>query len=31
MSLFRCPICGGPLTQEERVYRCVNGHSYDIA
>ena len=31
MSLFRCPICGGPLTREERVYRCVNGHSYDIA
>ena len=31
MSLFRCPICGGPLAREERVYRCVNGHSYDIA
>lgn len=30
-SLFRCPICGGPLTREERAYRCPVGHSYDIA
>ena len=30
-SLFRCPICGGPLTREERAYRCPAGHSYDIA
>lgn len=31
MSLFRCPVCGGPLTREERCYRCPQGHSYDIA
>ena len=31
MSLFRCPVCGGPLTREDRAYRCGNGHSYDIA
>ena len=31
MSLFRCPVCGAPLTREERAYRCGAGHSYDIA
>lgn len=31
MSLFRCPVCGAPLSREERVYRCPAGHSYDIA
>lgn len=30
-SLFRCPVCGGSLTREDRAYRCENGHSYDIA
>lgn len=30
-SLFRCPVCGGPLVREERAYRCAAGHSYDIA
>lgn len=30
-SLFCCPICGAPLTREERSYRCSAGHSYDIA
>ena len=31
MSLVRCPVCGAPLSREERVYRCPAGHSYDIA
>ena len=31
MSLFRCPVCGGPLVREDRAYRCANRHSYDIA
>lgn len=31
MSLFCCPVCGKKLIREERVYRCENGHSYDIA
>ena len=31
MSLFRCPVCGGPLVREDRAYRCPKGHSYDIA
>ena len=31
MSLFRCPVCGGPLEREDRAYRCEQGHSYDIS
>lgn len=31
MSLFCCPVCGQPLTREERVYRCPSRHSFDIA
>ena len=31
MSLFRCPVCGGPLERGEHTYRCEKGHSYDIA
>ena len=31
MSLFRCPVCGAPLTREDRAYRCGAGHNYDIA
>lgn len=31
MSLFRCPVCGEPLTRGESAYRCPGGHSYDIA
>ena len=30
-SLFRCPVCGAPLDREERICRCPNRHSYDIA
>ena len=26
-----CPICGQPLQQQERAYRCSQGHSFDIA
>lgn len=31
MSLFLCPICGAPLSRNERAYRCPSGHSYDIS
>ncbi|WP_298031437.1 putative RNA methyltransferase [uncultured Dysosmobacter sp.] len=31
MSLFRCPVCGGPLDRGEHACRCPAGHSYDIA
>ena len=30
-SLFRCPICGAPLTREERGYLCPARHSYDLS
>ena len=30
-SLFRCPLCGEPLTREAKNYRCPNRHSYDIS
>ena len=30
-SLFRCPICGAPLTREEGRYLCPGRHSYDIS
>ncbi len=26
-----CPICGGPLTQQDRTYRCEKNHSFDMA
>jgi 23S rRNA (guanine745-N1)-methyltransferase len=31
MSLFICPVCGGPLTRTATAYRCDAGHSYDIS
>ncbi len=31
MSLFRCPVCGAPLTREHGAYRCPARHSFDIA
>ncbi len=31
MSLFCCPVCGGPLEREEAAYVCPNRHSYDVA
>lgn len=31
MSLFCCPVCGQPLTRNEKTYSSPLGHSYDIA
>lgn len=31
MRLWKCPVCGAPLDKLERVFRCGNGHSFDIA
>ncbi|MCD8144699.1 MAG: methyltransferase domain-containing protein [Oscillospiraceae bacterium] len=31
MSLFICPVCGAPLTREEKRYVCPSRHSFDIA
>ncbi len=30
-SLFVCPICGGALSREPKLYRCASGHSFDRA
>ena len=30
-SLFRCPLCGAPLTREEHAYRCPARHSFDVS
>lgn len=26
-----CPICGAPLSCGEKVWRCMHGHSFDVA
>ena len=31
MSLFCCPICGGPLDRGPSAYSCPAGHSFDLA
>ncbi len=30
-SLFICPACGAALERGPRVFRCANGHCFDIA
>lgn len=30
-SLFVCPLCAAPLTRQDGVYRCPDGHTFDIA
>jgi 23S rRNA (guanine745-N1)-methyltransferase len=30
-AIFACPVCAEPLPQEDGVFRCANGHSFDIA
>ena len=29
--MLRCPICTLPLQQQERQWRCENGHCFDVA
>ena len=31
MCIFKCPVCQKPLTLENRIWRCENRHSYDVA
>ena len=31
MSLMKCPVCGQALERENRLWRCVDRHSYDVA
>jgi len=30
-SIFICPVCGSPLSREDRLYRCGSSHTYDIS
>ena len=31
MGILMCPVCGQPLTGEEKRWRCASRHSYDVA
>lgn len=31
LNLLACPVCGGTLTRDDRVLRCAERHSFDIA
>ena len=31
MSILICPVCGEALSCENRIWRCVNRHCYDVA
>lgn len=31
MTIFRCPLCGGPLWEVPQGLRCSKGHSFDRA
>ena len=31
MSIFCCPICGGPLDRGPSACSCPAGHSFDLA
>jgi 23S rRNA (guanine745-N1)-methyltransferase len=30
-AIFACPVCGEPLPGGGRTFRCVNGHTFDVA
>lgn len=31
LPILACPMCGEPLPWTERVLRCANGHTFDVA
>lgn len=31
MSQLSCPYCGGALQREEKIYKCLGGHCFDVA
>lgn len=31
MAQFKCPVCGEPLIEESKLYRCLGRHSFDKA
>ena len=30
-GLLTCPVCGRPLTRDEKAWACKKGHSFDVA
>lgn len=30
-AVFGCPVCDEPLARDDRTFRCVNGHVFDVA
>jgi 23S rRNA (guanine745-N1)-methyltransferase len=30
-ALLACPVCGEPLREAERMFRCSNSHAFDVA
>ena len=31
MEIMKCPVCGQALISDNRIWRCTNRHSYDVA
>lgn len=31
MEIMKCPVCGQALLSDNRIWRCANRHSYDVA
>ena len=31
MSIIKCPVCNKSLFKYEKVYKCINNHSFDIS
>ena len=31
MTVYACPVCSSPLQKQDRVFRCQNRHSFDLA
>ena len=30
-EIMKCPVCGQALISDNRIWRCTNRHSYDVA
>ncbi len=30
-TIFICPVCSSPLEAADKVYRCINNHTYDLS
>jgi 23S rRNA (guanine745-N1)-methyltransferase len=31
VPVFACPVCGAPLSEVDRAFRCTNEHTFDVA